>query len=91
MEKRDDKQIIREFELRRWRQLTAATLALVLLLGLAMLYKHIATNEIYVLQGFVIAAFIGFSYYNWRCPLCKKYLGHDIGRHRCRRCGSVLR
>ncbi len=82
---------MREFELRRWRQLTATTLALILLLGLAMLYKRVATNEIYVLQGLVIAAFIGFSYYNWRCPSCKKYIGGDIGPSRCKNCGVFFK
>jgi hypothetical protein len=39
----------------------------------------------------LIAAFICFSAFNWRCPLCKKYLGSNINRHICKHCGTRLR
>jgi rRNA maturation endonuclease Nob1 len=39
----------------------------------------------------VIIAFIGFSAFNWRCPSCKRYLGADINRHMCKKCGTRLR
>ena len=32
-----------------------------------------------------------FSFWNWRCPACGKYLGRGLGPRFCRRCGIELR
>ncbi len=97
MQKRDDERIKREFGVRQSRQFLAIAVTLVLLLFLTLLHKRadlfgeLPKQTILAAQIVVIAAFIGFSAFNWRCPACKKYLGADIGRRICRRCGSRLR
>ncbi len=97
MSKKDGRQIMRDFEMRRGRQLLATGVALFLVLFLAMLYKRpsvlgeFSGNIIFGAQAIVISAFIGFSSFNWRCPSCNKYLGHDMYRRACRKCGSRLR
>lgn len=97
MLKRDKKQIMQDFGVRLGRQVLAIGVALFLVLFLALLYKRptvlgeFSKNTIFGAQVIVIAAFIGFSSANWRCPSCNKYLGHDISRRMCRKCGSRLR
>lgn len=95
--KRDEKNIIQSFGLRRGRQLIAIWVALFLVLFLAVLYNRptvlgeISRNTLLGAQIMVIAAFIGFSRLNWRCPSCNKYLGRDLYRRICGKCGSRLR
>jgi hypothetical protein len=97
MQERDNKQIMRDFGLRQGRQLLAIAVTMVLLLFLALLHKHpdffgdFSKNTILAAQIVLIAAFIGFSAFNWRCPSCKKYLGSDISRRICKHCGTKLR
>jgi len=97
MLKRDSRQIMQDFGVRRARQLLAIGVALCLVLFLAVLYKRPAVlgefskNTLFGVQIMVIAAFIGFSSVNWRCPSCNKYLGNDISRRMCRKCKSRLR
>jgi len=97
MQERDNKQIMRDFGLRLGRQFLAIAITLVLLLFLALLHKHpdllgnFSKNTIFAAQIGLIAAFIGFSAFNWRCPSCKKYLGKDISRRICRHCRTRLR
>jgi hypothetical protein len=97
MQERDNKKIMRDFRLRMNRQFLAIATTLVLLLFLALLHKHpdllgnFSKNTIFTAQILLIAAFVGFSAFNWRCPLCKKYLGKDISRSICRHCGTRLR
>jgi hypothetical protein len=97
MQERDNKQIMRDFGLRYSRQLLAIAATMVLLLFLAWLHKYpdlfgnFSKNTILAAQIVLMAAFIGFSAFNWRCPLCKKYLGSDISRRICKHCGTKLR
>ena len=97
MLKRDSRQIMQDFGVRRARQLLAIGVALCLVVFLAMLHKsqtvpgEFSKNTLFGVQVIVIAAFIGFSRVNWRCPSCNKYLGNDISRRMCRKCGSRLR
>lgn len=96
MAKKDNRQIIQEFGVRRERQLFAMAVALFLVLFLALLYKRpvlgeIPKNVIFGAQVIVISTFIGFTNFNWRCPSCNKFLGPDIGMLMCRKCGSRLR
>jgi hypothetical protein len=96
-QKRDDKQIMRDFGLRQNRQFLAIAVTLFLLLFLALLYKRpdlfgeFSKNAIFTAQIMIIAVFIGFSAFNWRCPLCKKYLGRNINKRVCKQCGTRLR
>jgi hypothetical protein len=96
MQKKDDKKIIQEFRLRQNRQFFAISITLLFLIFLTLLYKRpdlfgeFSKELISITQIVFIAAFIGFSVFNWRCPSCKKYLGHNIGRQRCKKCGTRL-
>lgn len=97
MTQKSNEKIIRDFRLRQNRQLLAIAVTLVLLLLPVLLHKRpdffgeISRDIIFAAQVVLIAAFIGFSVFNWRCPLCKKYLGSDINRRICRQCGTRLR
>ena len=97
IQKRDHSQIMQDFRLRQGRQLVAIAVALLLITFLALLHNRpdligdLPKNAILATQLIVIAAFIGFSSVNWRCPACKKYLGPDIYRQICRKCGTRLR
>ncbi len=95
--KTDNKEVMRDFGLRQSRQYLAISITLVVLLLILFLYKRsdlfmeIPKKVIVSVQIGVIAAFAIFSAFNWRCPSCKKYLGADIGRRVCKRCGIRLR
>ena len=97
MQKRDNNKIMRDFRLRQSRQFLAIAATLVLLLFLALLYKRsdlfgeFSKDIIFAAQIALIAVFIGFSAFNWRCPSCKKYLGPNINRCICKQCGTRLR
>ncbi len=97
MQKKDNNKIMRDFRLRQSRQFLAIAATLVLLLFLALLYKRsdllgeFSKDIIFAAQIALIAVFIGFSAFNWRCPSCKKYLGTDINRRICKQCGTRLR
>jgi hypothetical protein len=97
MSKKDGREITEDFGVRRRRQLFAIGVAVFLVFFLAMLHKRpmvpgeFSKNTIFGAQVIVIAAFIGFSSFNWRCPSCNKFLGNDIGLRTCRKCGSRLR
>ncbi len=94
---KDEKQIMQEFALRQGRQFFAIAITLLLLLLLVLLYKRTdifgesSKNVVIAGQVVLIAAFVGFSVFNWRCPACKEYLGPNINRRTCRNCGTRLR
>ena len=39
----------------------------------------------------IVAACVGYSWVNWRCPACNGYLGRGIEPKHCRNCGAALR
>ena len=92
-----DKQIMREFALRQSRQFLAVAVALLLFLFLTVFYKRqdlfgeLSKDTVLAAEIVVFASFIGFSAFNWRCPTCKRYLGNNINRRMCRKCGTRLR
>jgi hypothetical protein len=96
MQKKDSTQIKNEFRLRKLRQIRAIAAALLLIVFLAVIYNrpgpfgNLSKNTISAIQVMVIAAFIGFSSSNWRCPACNKYLGQDIKKQVCKKCGTRL-
>ena len=96
MQKKDHQQIAKDFRVRQSRQLFAMAITLLLLIFLVLLYKRpdmfgeISKHSIFAGQVVLIAAFIGFSAVNWRCPACNKYLGTDINRRICRKCKTRL-
>lgn len=97
MKKRDAQTIMREFTVRRTRQIIAIATAVFLVLLIAVLYKRpdlfgeFSRGALALTQGLLILAFVNFTAYNWLCPSCKKYLGSDMNRRVCRQCGTRLR
>ncbi len=97
MKKEPDKeQIIRDFKKRQDRQILAMAAAMFVVLLCAVIYKRPAIfgqfskEALFAAESIVIAAFIGFTAVNWRCPACKKYLGRDVHRTVCKKCGVRL-
>jgi hypothetical protein len=96
MQKKDEQYIKREFRQRQTRQIIAITVALFLILLAAVLYKRpdlagaFSRSTLFGLQAITIAAFLGYTAYNWRCPSCDKHLGGNIHRARCGKCGARL-
>ena len=94
IQKRDHNQIVENFKLRQDRQLLAIAVALLFIVLLAMihhrsdLFGNLSKGAIFGMQAMVIAAFIGFTSANWRCPSCNKYLGSNINKRGCRKCGT---
>lgn len=91
-----DQQIFEEFRVKKNRQYLAIAITLLLLVLCILVYKRsdifgqVSKNTIFSAQIIIIALFIVFSIINWRCPHCNRYLGHDIGRRRCNKCGKKL-
>ena len=97
MQHRDNARMRREFRKRQGIQFLSIAVALLLIVLLALVQKRpdlfgeISKKTIAGLQLIVIAAFIGVTLVNWRCPACRKYLGPDINRAQCKKCGFRLR
>lgn len=96
MRKKDAKDVIKEFEVRKNRQFVAImlTVFIVLLCGVLykrpILYANLPKEELFGVQVAAIVAFVIFSAINWRCPTCGKYLGGDIRSQTCKKCGVRL-
>ncbi|HEY6010044.1 MAG TPA: hypothetical protein VIX18_01135 [Nitrospirota bacterium] len=97
MNNKDQEEIMRTFATRRARQLLAIALTVTAMIVLATVSKYpdffgaISRRTVTIVMVLIILAFINFSSYNWRCPSCGRYLGSDITRTACRKCGSRLR
>jgi hypothetical protein len=96
MENKDEQTVRREFIVRQTRQIIAIAAALFLVLLFAALYKrpdlfgNFSKDTLAALQALLVIVFLNFTAFNWRCPSCGKYLGSDINRRVCRRCGARL-
>ncbi len=97
MGKKDRDRIAQDFRSRQNRQFIAIAAALFLVLLSAVVYRRpdlfgeFSKSTLFGAQVAIIAAFIGFTGFNWRCPSCTKYLGNDINRLICKKCGARLR
>jgi len=94
-QKKDDK--IREaYRARQSRQIVAIAVVMFLMFLAAVLYRRpdllgaFSRGTLFGLQAAGIAAFLGFTAYNWRCPSCDKHLGGNVHRQRCGKCGARL-
>ncbi len=96
MKKKDSKDIMKDFEVRKSRQLIAIVLTIFIVLLCGVLYKrpvlyaHFPKEGLFGAQIVAIVAFASFSALNWRCPSCRKYLGGDVHRQTCKKCGVRL-
>ena len=93
----DDKELIkREYRVRQTRQIIAMSVALFLVLLVAVIYRRpdlfgaFSRESLFAGQAIAIAVFLGFTSWNWRCPACSAYLSSDIYRRRCKKCGAHL-
>jgi len=90
------KDIKSDYRQRQTRQIIAVAVAIFLVLLAAVLYKRpdllgaFSGQTLFGLQAICIAAFLGYTAYNWRCPSCDKHLGGNIHRQRCGKCGARL-
>lgn len=97
MGKKDRDRIVQDFRSLQNRQFIAIAAALFLVLLSAVVYRRpdlfgeFSKSALFGAQAVIIAAFIGFTSVNWRCPSCAKYLGSDINRRICKKCGARLR
>jgi hypothetical protein len=97
MPRKDEQQVISEFGVRRTRQLFIMGAAIFFVFFLALvhdrpaLFGEFSKNAIFTAQAVIIALFVGFSSYNWRCPSCGKFLQKDVFISSCKHCGSRLR
>lgn len=93
----DEKKIFEEFKIRKKRQIISSAILIAL-----MVYVIIAGEKpelrspgipeaylIYIIIGVFIAV-VAFSFFNWRCPACKKYLGRGLKHESCKNCGVRL-
>jgi ribosomal protein S27AE len=96
MGKNDDRDVMKEFEVRKNRQLVAIVLTVFIVLLCGVLYKRPVLYANFFKEGLfgaqivAIVAFVSFSALNWKCPSCGKYLGGDIHRQTCKKCGVRL-
>jgi ribosomal protein S27AE len=96
-QKKDDKQIMQQYRVRQNRQFIAIAAALFAVLLCAVVYKRpdlfgvFSKGALFGSQVVIIGSYIGFTSQNWKCPSCGKYLGTDINRRICKKCGVQLR
>jgi hypothetical protein len=96
MDSKGRDRIVKDFRTRQNRQFIAIAAALFLVLLCGVVYKRpdlfgeYSKNALFGTQAVIIAAFIGVTFVNWRCPACTKYLGNDINRRICKKCGARL-
>jgi hypothetical protein len=86
------------FAARRKRQLILAVPLVAIFIGFAVLADQrnggavLGMPAAVVAPGFLVlvGAAIVFSFRNWRCPACDKYLGKGISPRFCPKCGVAL-
>ena len=87
---------MQEFRKLQSRQFIAIAAALFSVLLCAVVYKRpdlfgeFSKGALFGTQAVIVGSYIGFTSQNWRCPSCGKYLGTDINRRICKKCGARL-
>ena len=93
---RSNAEIIAEFKKKRTRQIMAVGPIILAFIGLLSVESNptgifgFAPNTILVAAFAVIISVLVFSFLNWRCPSCNKYLGKAINPKFCSKCGTQL-
>ena len=88
----------REFLRRRRSQLVLAAVLAPIIVAAVMYQRGVAGTILgvsaHVAGSIFLALAVGallFSFRNWRCPACSKYLGRTINPRHCPNCGVELR
>jgi hypothetical protein len=90
----------RLFALRRKRQMMVAIPFVLVIVGFAA-FARVGEADGEKLGGVpfliwiglffvLIASVLVFSFRNWRCPACDRYLGREMGPRFCSKCGVAL-
>ncbi|HET9326685.1 MAG TPA: hypothetical protein VFQ05_07935 [Candidatus Eisenbacteria bacterium] len=87
-----------EFAVRRKRQLMVAISFVLVIIAFALLARFETDGEMGgVSLGFffpiffaVVIGALAFSFRNWRCPACGRYLGRELSPRFCSKCGVAL-
>jgi hypothetical protein len=94
MEKNADPQQIKDqFRTRSKRQIAITVVLLPAIAVLALSDQTVAGIAMSsLLPGALVLVFggVGFSFWNWRCPACGRYLGKAMHPKHCSRCGAQL-
>ena len=82
-----------EFARRQKRQFAVAAIILLGVVSMILMRGHSPLETPAGLAVFVGAmiAILAFSFQNWRCPACRKYLGKGGFPRFCPRCGVPLK
>jgi ribosomal protein S27AE len=97
VQKKDPEKIMQEHRMRQNRQFVAIALTLFAILFCAVIYKRpdlfgeYSKSTLFGIQVVIIVSYMVFTSVNWICPSCGKYLGTDINRRICKKCGARLR
>lgn len=91
-------EVKKQFKTRKIRQILVAVLVIPII-GILFYVRENPTIELFGLNYdqigkfslIIIGIVLVFSYYNWRCPSCKKYIGKKINPNHCDNCGVELR
>ena len=93
---RSNAEIIEEFKKKRTRQIMAvapfilAFLALLSVEGNPTGIFGLPPNIVLTIAFALIIFVLIYSFFNWRCPSCNKYLGKAINPKFCAKCGVQL-
>lgn len=79
----ENKNIIKEFSKRKKRQILVTIIALIAVL---ILFSF----ELDSVSVFVVLGILIFTWTNWKCPSCNKYLGKGGNPKCCPNCGVQL-
>lgn len=89
--------MVADFKKRRRRQLIASVpmfilLVLVLLAEDPQRADRLGLPPVVIFPAFFayVIGMLAFSWFNWRCPSCRRYLGKGISPKFCTRCGAQL-
>ena len=88
-------EVIIEFKKRKRRQYIVLIVAILILSYTKIEKVNHFVRGVYPVNGFVLLIAIAlmglFSFYNWRCPACNRYLGGRMLPKYCSICGVKLR
>lgn len=93
----ESRRVVREFRKRRKRQLVVTGPFVLFIIYIVFtsendklnIFNLSETISLIIVFSIIIAMLV-FSFKNWRCPACDKYLGKGINFKFCPRCGIHL-